>query len=217
VERPPYWTRARKRIWRDTIVSFKARLVPLVIAVVGAIVGYLINRLYLHMNSALTVAELGLISVGTSYAVFFLGSFAVNTFRVPWLLDAESGQQIDALESRAETAERALGDNQRNKQKHELFGSLMTAALSFSSQLSRCSSDADFQSWDRHFNEWVNTVRHEMTNAGYPTDAAAFARAKETAAPVTGVIDVRSKVDQRRRVLNKYQESLEGFVHRRLP
>ena len=85
----------------------------------------LFNHFYLHTKTALQFLGFGLFMLTASYGIAFLGSFVINTLRVPWLLDAESGEPIDALETRALKAENRVGDNaaskRENKQLFDLF------------------------------------------------------------------------------------------------
>jgi hypothetical protein len=46
--------------------------------------------------------------VACSYGIAFVGALAVKMLWVPWLLDADSGEQINAFEKRALTAESQL-------------------------------------------------------------------------------------------------------------
>ena len=92
----------------------------------------------------------------------------------------------------------------------------MQNGVDLSCQINICQTDADFSAWDQWLNEWLISVQHAMRDMGFPTDAVEFARAGEYAEPVKGVINTRTKQEERARVLEKRQEYLAGFVERRL-
>jgi len=217
MERLPYRKRATKRILRDTVAFGKGRAVPLGIAVVGLIVAFLINHYYLHLSNALAVFELGLVSIGSSYAIFFSGSLAVNAFRAPWILDAESQQLMHALEVRALKAEATISGLEQREHKHDLFAKLMEEGRTFCSDLDRCQTPGQFASWDRHFADWIAKVEDEITKMGYHGEAVDFLRAKDAAIPVKGVINFRNEQEKRRRKLTEHQNYLSDFMRRRLP
>jgi hypothetical protein len=188
-----------------------------VIGAIGIVLGYLINLFWLHANTAKQLAILGVVSLSGSYAVWFLAAFVVNTFRVPWLLDAESTALINTQETRAESAEKKVAEINAARDKHDLFGRLMQQGDDFSRQIAECQTDAHFASWDQHRDVWVKSVQQAMRDMGLPTDGVEFARAGKYAVPVMGVISTGSKQENRRRVLEKHQENLADFVQRRLP
>ena len=221
MERPPYRTRLRKRTWRETRASVRGRIVPFVIGALGLVFGYLINLFWLHRGTAKELVIVGAVSFGGSYAVWFLGALIANTIRAPWLLDAESGEQINALERRAIEAENKadlfVKEKQESKRFHDLFGSLINAGMAFSSDLASCTTTGQFMSWDRHFNDWVKKVKDTIAGMGYMTDALEFVRAAEAAEPVKGVMDYRNEQEERCRVLEQHQNYLADYVKRRLP
>jgi hypothetical protein len=191
-------------------------------ALTGLIVTTFLNYFWLHKQTVEEVGVLGLVSVVGSYTIWFFLSLIVNACRVPWLLDADSGALIDSLEIRAQEAESRLGNaeqiKQENRNQQQRFGYLMQAGMAFSSDISKCQRDSDFMSWDRHFKEWTENVRDEMSRTGYLTDSAEFLRARDLAVPVVGgPTDFRRDQEQRRRILLKHQEFLADFVKRRLP
>jgi hypothetical protein len=216
VERPSFWTRAKQRIWRDTYTSAKGRVIPFIIAGVGIVITLLTNFLWLHLTTAKQLAVLSAVSLGGSYAVWFLCILVINTVRVPWLLDAESTGLINTQEARAEEAEKKLAEINVTRDKHELFGQLMQQGVDFSCQILECQSDAQFASWDYHSNEWIKSVQKAMRDMGFPADAVEFSRAGEYAEPVRGVINTGSKQEERARVLAKHQEYVAYFVQTRL-
>ena len=110
VNRPPYWKRAVKRISRDTLASAKGRIAPFLIGIVGISLGFLLNACYLHLQAAKQLATLAFVSLVGSYVIWFLGAWIVNTLRVPWLLDEESGRLINEWESKAQAAEAVVAE-----------------------------------------------------------------------------------------------------------
>ena len=94
MERQPFWIRARERVWRDTLAFFKGRVVPLILAVLGLVVSYL----YGPARWTIDFLYRSVVMVLLSYGVAFVGALVINTVRVPWLLDAESAEQINSLE-----------------------------------------------------------------------------------------------------------------------
>jgi hypothetical protein len=181
------------------------------------VLGYLINFLWLHLNTTKQIAILGTVSLVGSYAVWFLGVLMVNTFRVPWLLDAESTDQINTQATRAEKAEKKLAEIDAAREKHDFFAQLMQQGVDFSCQIAQCETDAHFASWDMHSNTWLKSVQKAMRDMGFPTDAVEFARAAEYAEPMKGVINLGFKREERARVLEKHQQYLAYFVQTRLP
>jgi hypothetical protein len=202
----------------DTLAFFKGRAVPLGIAMTGLIAAFLYNHYRLHTQAALIALELGLVSIGSSYGIFFLGSLIVNTVKAPWLLDAESGQQIDALETRALLAEGKAKDDtatkHENRRLHDLFGSFMQVGIDLSSDLVGC---RNFEWWDNKFDSWLLSVKNAISDMGFSSEAAEFTRAGENAEPIVGIRDLRNEREERCRVLEQHQQKLEEIVHRRLP
>jgi hypothetical protein len=216
VDRPSFGTRARQRIWQETRATIKRRVTPLVISLMGIVVGYTYNLLWLHKQTAKELVAVAVVSGFGANLIWFLGVFVVNTFRVPWLLDTESTNLINKQETRAESAEKKVDEINAAKDKHELFGRLMQQGVDFSYQIANCQTDAQFASWDRHSDEWLRSVQQAMRDMGFPTDAVEFGRAAEYAEPVRGVINTGTKQEERARVLEKHQANLADFVKRRL-
>jgi hypothetical protein len=108
-------------------------MVPLILAILGLIV----SCLYGPVHWTIDFLYRSIVMVILSYSVAFVGALIINTRRVPWLLDAESGQQIDALETRALLAESKADDDaatkRENKRLHDLFGEFMVEAAPFTS------------------------------------------------------------------------------------
>lgn len=185
------------------------------------VVGVILHFCWLHQQTAKEITILALVSLGGSYAIWFLGALAFNTLRVPWLLDAENGQQISALEERALAAESALDDREKvkrdNKELHDKFGHLAQAGLEFSTDINRATTRGELMSWDRHFKTWVDDVQSAMRYLGCPTDAAEFMRAGSLAVPVQGVVNTPYEQETRRRGLKMHQDYLAEFVRRKLP
>ena len=215
--RSPFRTRARQRIWKETRTSIKGRFTSLVITVIGVAVGNIYSLLALHKQTAKEVVTVTLVSGIGANLIWFICALVVNTFRVPWLLDAESTELINTQQARAEDAERKITEVEAGKDKHDLFGLLMQQGFEFLRQISGCQTDAEFASWDRHFYDWIKSVLQEMKNMGLRPDAVEFARAAEYAEPVMGAINTDSRREERRRRLKKHQEYLADFAKRRLP
>jgi len=220
MERESFGARARKTIWRDTWASVKKRTIPLIVGLIGVALGGLYSWLALHRQVVENV-KIGLIAGAGANVIWFLCVLIYNTVRVPWLLDAESDQLIDQMESRAEAAEIKVASIERtakeNRQLQDLFSRLIQAGIEFSSQLIECSTLAHFSSWDRHYKTWIESIQNAMRDMGFPADAAEFIRAGEYAEPVKGFMNIGNEREQRCRVLEKYQEKLAEFVKRRLP
>lgn len=216
MERPSYWKRARQRAWEETHASIKGRFTPLLIAVLGVVVGYLYNLLFLHKQTAKEMVTVALVSGIGANIVWIVCVFVVNTLRVPWLLDVESTNLINVQETRAVSAEAELTEISAARKKHDLFGQLTQQGVGFSCQIAECQTDAQFASWDRHSYEWLKSVQQAMRDMGFPTDAVEFARSGEYAEPIKGVINTGNKQLERARELEKRQEYLADFVQRRL-
>jgi hypothetical protein len=218
VERPPYGTRARKKIRQETLASAKGRVTPFIIAIVGLVLGFLLNMFYLHLQAAKQFAVLALVSLAGSYAIWFLGALVFHTFRVPRLLDAESGRLIDEMESRAKNAETAvakLTDQKTERQRpHNLFGSLMQAGVDLSDDLAAGTVNG-LAAWDARLQMWLISVRDTISGEGFASEAVAFKRAGEDAEPMKGVVDFRNEREWRCRVLKQHQKKLEEIVQRR--
>lgn len=182
--------------------------------------GFLLNFIWLHKDTARQLAILGVVSFSGSYLIWFLLNLAFNTIRVPWLLDVESGQQINALEKRALVAENKADDSARIRQEntrlHELFGILAEKGAAFLTQIAQCQTKEHFASWNRHFGDWLKEVQQAMRDMKFPTDAVEFARAGDLSEPVTGIVDFRAEQEHRRRVAKQHQNFLVDFVNRKL-
>lgn len=176
--------------------------------------------LYLHKQIKETAAIAVMSGIGATL-IWILGVLIYNTVRVPWLLDAESGQQISTLEERALAAESALDDRDKvkrdNKELHDKFGHLAQAALEFSTDINRATTRSELMSWDRHFKMWVDDVQSAMRYMGFPTDATEFLRAGSLAIPVAGVMNTPWEQEKRRRELKMHQDYLADFARRKLP
>jgi hypothetical protein len=176
--------------------------------------------LYLHKQIRETAAIAVISGIGANL-IWILGVLIYNTVRVPWLLDAESGQEISTLEKRALAAESALDDQEKvkrdNKELHDKFGHLAQAGLEFSTDINRATTRGELMSWDRHFKTWVDDVQSAMRYMGCPTDAAEFMRAGTLAVPVPGVMNTPWEQEKRRRELKMHQDYLAEFVRRKLP
>jgi hypothetical protein len=216
VDRPSFVVRAWERIWHETRASLKGRFPPLLISFFGIAVGYTYSWFWLHKQTAKELVTVAVVSGIGANLIWFLSVFVVNTFRVPWLLDAESTALINGQEARAESAETKLAEMKAATDKHDLFSRLMQQGVDFSYQIRECQSPPQFASWDRNSNEWMKSVQQAMRDMGFPTDAVEFARAGEYAAPWVGVITTGSRQEERARVLEKHQENLADFVKRRL-
>jgi hypothetical protein len=193
----------------------RGRIAPFIIGTIGIAMGSIYSWLYLHKQIRETAGIALLSGVGAN-AIWFLWVLFYSTVRVPWLLDADSTVLINKQEDRAEDAEEKLAEIKVEQDEQALFGRLMEQGLNFSSQIATCHTDAHFASWDRHSNEWTKSVQQAMRDMGFSTDAVEFARAAEYASPVMGVISIGSRREERARVLEKRQEYLANFAHRRL-
>jgi hypothetical protein len=160
--------------------------------------------------------------------IWFLGVLIYNTVRVPWLLDADAGKQINSLEDRATLAETSVRKFQdsadqteatktENKRLHELFGTLAEKGRDVLRELAGCSMDTQFAMWEIQFNQWKEVVEKEIINLGFRTDAVEFLRSGDAAEPMKGVVDPRVIREYKGRVLEKHQDNLAAFVLRRLP
>ena len=220
MNRPSFRTRALKRISQDTCASAKGRITPFLIGIVGVILGFLFNAYYLHLHAAGPLAVLALVCLVGSYAIWFLSAWVVNTFRVPWLLDAESGRLINEWEKKAQNAEAAVAElknkREENRRLHDRFASLMQSGIVLSSDLASCTVNG-LSAWDARFDKWLISVKDAISDEGFASEAIAFIRAGEDAEPVTGVVDFRSEREERCRVLEQHQKKLEDIVRRRLP
>ena len=180
MDRLPYWTRARRRIWQEACASLKGAKRPVTIGLVGVVLGLLLNHFWLHKDTAQEIAILGAVSIGGSYVIWFLGAFVVNTFRVPWLLDAESGEQINALESRAIASETALNDKNKKQELFARLAGLMTEAEPLAQELRRGFRHSGHTlRWLDKRARWVSWVSQVLTEMGLAAEAADFRHASE--------------------------------------
>lgn len=188
--------------------------------------GSLFSWLYLHKQIKETV-EIALISGVGANVIWFLGVLIYNTVRVPWLLDADAGEQINGLEERArlaETSVRSYQDNANqteairteNKRLQELFGTLAENGRDVWRDLASCSMDTQFAMWDIQFKQWLEAVRKEIINLGFRADAVEFMSSGDNAELVTGPMDGRVIREYKGRVLREHQNNLTEFVRRRL-
>jgi hypothetical protein len=181
MERTPFRTRARTRIFRETIAFFKGRLVPIAIALVGLI----ISRFYGEIHTPLIFLVRSVVILLCSYGIAFVGAFVVNTIRVPGLLDAESGEQINNLEARAETAETALKDKSTRYQVRLKFADLMREGEVLADELRR--GLPQFGGWLEKRRDWIGRTNQALIDAEFPTDAADFRHAAEFTPDIKGI------------------------------
>ena len=196
---------------------FKARLVPLVIAITGLLISYLYNPLHVGLDFLLR----SVVVVSLSYGVAFVGALLFNTVRAPWRLDEENGQLIDEWEKKAQTAETTLAElkdhKEENRRHQKEFAELMQSGVNLSIDLTTYQAATQFDAWDVRCQEWVAIVKKALSELGYDADAVAFERAGDNAVPVAGVMDVRNWREERRRVLKQHEIELAAIVRRRLP
>lgn len=220
MDRLSFGTRARQQIWRETRASIKGRVTTLTVSLVGILVGYLYVT-ELHQVSNWQTIKISVMAGITANILWILGVLIYNTVRVPWLLDAESGEQINALEQRALTAEGKLETEaqtkEANKRRHDFFGGLLQTGIDLSCDLSTCHTSGHFVSWDYRLDTWFKEVRQAIAELGFSADVAEFQRAGENAEPVKGIMDTRNNREDRYRMLTEYQKKLEEIVRRRLP
>jgi hypothetical protein len=190
-------------------------------------VGTFLHYFWLHQQTAKDLTTIAVVSLVGSYVLWFLGALVINTFRVPWLLDADAGEQINGLENRAILAEASVRNFQdnadqtetiraENKRLHELFGTLAENGRVVLRDLAGCSMDTQFAMWDIQFKRWLEEVSKEIINLGFRTDAVEFRRSGDAAEPMKGVVDPRVIREYKRRVLEKHQDNLAEFVRQRL-
>jgi hypothetical protein len=220
VERPPYWTRARKRIWRETLGFIRGRVIPLSIGITGLAVGFLINYAYLHMQTAKELFLIGTGSLVSSYIIFVLGSLILNALRVPWLLDADAGEQIDTLEKKAQAAETVLFEVQSSKREQDklqnLFGKLLSEGEALADELRR--GVQNYAPWLEKRKKWVADVSQALTDINLPTEATGFRQAGEKDLPIFPpgtAISPRLYYDLYNDQLTGYRTKLQEIVGRR--
>lgn len=173
MERLPFGTRARARIYRDTILFFKGRLVPLSIAIVGLVA----SSFWGHAHVTLAFLGRSIVIVLCTYSIAFIGALVVNTIRAPWRLDAESGQQISDLEKRAQVAEAALEHKNNQQQLGTEFVLLMSEGEVLADELRR--GLPQFGGWLQKRRIWRDRVNQALIDAGLPTEAASFRHCSE--------------------------------------
>lgn len=221
MERLPYSTRARQRVRRETLTFIKGRTVPLGIGITVIVMGALLHYFWLHQQTTKELITISVVSIGGSYAVWFLAALAINTIRIPWLLDSESGELINAMEARAAEAESKLCTDEKIKQEnnrlHDTFGHYVQGGTQFLADISHATTQSELASWDRHLKIWVDDVRSAIRSMGFAADAEEFIRAKDSAHPVSGVMNLGYEQERRRRVLKEHQKNLSEFIQRRLP
>lgn len=217
MNRTPYRTRLRKRISQDTVAFFKARLVPLAIAITGLLISYLCNPLHVGLDFLLR----SVVVVALSYGAAFVGALLFNTVRAPWLLDEESGQLIDQWEKNAQTAETTLAElknhKEENRRHHREFAELIQSGVALSTDLTTYQVPTQFNAWDVRFSEWKAKVKQAISELGFDADAIAFMRAGDIPPPVAGVIILGHYREMRNRALKQHVKELEDIVRRRLP
>jgi hypothetical protein len=169
-------------------------LVPLCIAIVGLIVSYF----YGPVRAALDFLVRSIVMVLCSYGIAFVAALVVNTLRVPWLLDAESGEQVNTQEKRAQIAEASVQtlENQanqsvavqrENKRLHDLFGAFMNEGEALADELRR--GVRDFAPCLEKRRNWVERVSQSLVDMNLPTEAAAFRHSGEVEArPAPGTV-----------------------------
>ena len=105
--------------------------------------------LYLHKQITETAAIAVMSGIGANL-IWILGVLVYNIVHVPWLLDAESGQQISTWEERALAAESVLDDREKlkrdNKELHDKFGHLAQAGLEFVTDINRATTRGELMS-----------------------------------------------------------------------
>ena len=157
-----------------------------------------------------------------SYGVAIVGALCINALRVPWLLDAESGEQIDALETRVLHAEREVADaaatNRRNAELHDLFGALMEEGEALAQTLKETHGN-EFPAWAQKRRVWIEGVNQTLVQMGFSTEAAAFRQAGEIEPiPAPGTImDDRYYYRLYNEQLTGSRNELKDIVRRRLP
>jgi hypothetical protein len=193
-------------------------MVPLILAILGLIVSYL----YGPVHWTIDFLYRSIVMVILSYSVAFVGALIINTLRVPWLLDAESGQQIDALETRALLAESKADDDaatkRENKRLHDLFGEFMVEGELLTKELGRTHGDK-FGAWLQKRRTWEEKICQTLIEMSLSTEAAAFRHAGEKdpkVAPGT-VVDDRYWYQLYGEQINGCRTKLQDIVMRRLP
>jgi hypothetical protein len=214
VDRLPYRTRARKRIVPDTLAFFKGRSVALILAVLGLIVSYL----YAPAHWTLAFLYRSIVMVGLSYGIAFLGALLINTLRIPWLLDAEAGEQINGAEKRALVAESALQDNNDGMQVRVKLAALLQEGQKLEENLRKCEEPVHIFAWDRKEYTWMNSVTQTLSDIGFPNYAVQFRRAGTEVVFVSGPLDIGLKLnigqkrEGRLRRLRHLQKVLENLA-----
>jgi hypothetical protein len=185
-------------------------------------VGLVVSYFYGPVHVALDFLIRSVVMVGCSYGIAFLAALVINTVRVPWLLDAESGEQINALEKRAQVAETTLSEShdksQENNRLHSLFGDFLDEGESLADELRR--GMQVYGPWLDKRSKWVEKVSQTLTDMKLPTDAAAFRQAGEKDLPIfpPGTVSTpRLYYDHYSSQLTGYRTKLQEIVTRRLP
>jgi hypothetical protein len=149
--------------------------------------------------------------------------------RVPWLLDAESGGQINDLEKRAHAAEadvqtlemeadQSEAIKKENKRLHNLFAEFMEEAESLARELKENPGD-NYGAWLQERRNWMEKVGQTLIDMNLPTEAAAFRHAgeKDATIPAPGtVLNRRYWYDFYSGQLDACRTKLQSIVERRL-
>jgi hypothetical protein len=219
VDRLPYRTRARKGIARDTLAFFKGRAVLLILAVLGLIV----SCLYGPAHWTLDFLNRSIVMVGLSYGIAFLGASLINTLRIPWLLDAEAGEQIDGAKKRALVAEAALQANKDGMEVRVKLAALLQKGQKLEENLRTCVEPVDFFVWDKEEYAWMNSATRTLLTIGFPNYAVEFRRAGNGPVFVSGPTNIGQKQnigrkrEGRLRRLRLLQKVLENMAKETRP
>jgi len=199
---------------RDTLAFFKGRTVPLILAVLGLIVAYF----YGPAHWTLAFLYRNIVMVGVSYGIAFLGALVINTLRIPWLLDAEAGEQINGAEKRALVAESALQANNDGMQIRVKLAALLQESQKLEENLRTCVEPVHLFAWDRKEYTWTNSVTQTLLATGFPNYAVQFRRAGIEPVFVSGPFDIGLKLnigqkrEGRLRRLRRLQNVLENLA-----
>jgi len=185
----------------------------LVIAIIGIAVGTLFNHFYLHKDAAKELIEVALVSGIGANVIWIAGVLIYNTVRAPWLLDAESGELIDQMESRALLAEDCLREKTEKDGVSQFFGELMSSGKQLYDDILGCQGEG-LASWDQRLETWVAQTQTAIADQGHHVEAVEFVHAAIRAEPVTGIMDIRNKRERRRRIVREYLIELAQIARR---
>jgi hypothetical protein len=174
---------------RDTLAFFKGRAVPLILAVLGLIV----SCLYGPAHWTLDFLYRSIVMVGLSYGIAFSGALVINTLRIPWLLDAEAGEQINGAEKRAIVAEAALQANNDGMEVRVKLAALLQKGQKLEENLRTCVEPVHFFAWDREEYTWMDSVTQTLLTIGFPNYAVEFRRAGTEPVFVSGPMNIGEK------------------------